>query len=143
MARPDPALLDPARYPFHCEIETRYGDLDSNWHINNVALTGMLEEARVRFHRHSGYKAVTAEMTSMVASLAIEFLGQSYHPDPLEMHVALQRLGRTSYTLQQLVTQRGRTIAVAQATMVCMADGKPVPIPQVFIDSAQPWMLLA
>ena len=28
-----PALLDPARYPFHCSIETRFSDLDLNQHL--------------------------------------------------------------------------------------------------------------
>ena len=53
MAKPDPALLDPARYPFRCSIETRYRDLDSNLHINNGVMASLLEEGRVRFHRAS------------------------------------------------------------------------------------------
>jgi acyl-CoA thioester hydrolase len=141
MARPDPALLDPARYPFGCTIETRFSDLDTNLHINNVSLVGLLEEGRVRFHRASGYHAAIAGMTSMVASMAVEFVGQSYFPDPLSMHVAPSRLGNSSYTLNQLVTQQDRVIAYAQAVMVCMTDTGPAPIPPAFRESVQAWML--
>lgn len=141
MPKPDPALLDPERFPFHCAIETRFGDVDVNQHINNVALAGLLEEGRVRFHRKSGYHAAIEGMTSMVASISVEFLGQSYFPDPLDMHVAVARLGNTSYTLHQLVTQQGRTVAYAQAVMVCMKGEGPAELPATFRESAQSWML--
>ena len=36
MAKPDPALLNPARYPFTTTIEPRFGDLDVNLHVNKV-----------------------------------------------------------------------------------------------------------
>ena len=140
MPKPDPSLLDPARYPFHCSVETRFGDIDVNQHINNVAMVGLLEEGRVRFHRASGYHAALGGMTSMVASMAIEFLGQSYFPAPLDMHVAPIRLGNASYTLNQLVTQQGRVVTYAQAVMVCMGKDGPVPLPSEFRDSVKPWM---
>jgi acyl-CoA thioester hydrolase len=143
MPRPDPALLDPARYPFHCGIETRFSDIDVNQHINNVALVGLMEEGRVRFHRISGYHGAMTGLTSMVASIAVEFLGQSYFPDPLEMHVAPSRIGNTSHTLDQLVTQNGRIVAYAQTVLVSMADGAPVALPDGFRDSVRRWMLKA
>jgi acyl-CoA thioester hydrolase len=141
MPKPDPALLDPERYPFRCEIPTRFGDLDTNLHLNNVALAGILEDARVRFHRASGYHQAIAGATSMVASFAVEYLGQGYFPDPLIIHVAASRLGKTSYGLSQLVLQSERTIAYAQSIMVVVRDDRPVPIPEAFRESVQPWML--
>lgn len=143
MPKPHPALLDPARYPFRCSIETRFGDIDVNLHVNNVALVGLLEEGRVRFHHASGYHAALSGMTSMVASLVVEFLGQSYFPQPLDMHVAPSRLGNTSYTLNQLVTQEGRVVAFAEAVMVCMGPDGPVPLPAAFRENVPAWMLKA
>jgi acyl-CoA thioester hydrolase len=141
MAKPDPALLDAARYPFHCSIETRFGDLDVNQHINNVALVGILEEGRVRYHRAAGYYSAHAEAVPMVASMAVEFLGQSYFPDPIEVAVAALRLGRTSYTLCELVSQRERIVAYAEAVLVLMAKDGPVELPAEFRTGVQPWML--
>lgn len=143
MAKPDPALLDPARYPFRCEIETRFGDLDINLHINNVALTGLLEEARVRFHRESGYHAAAASwsMVTMVASFSVEFLGQSHFPAPLEMHVAAARIGRTSYELCQLVSQQTGVVAFARTVLVCVRDNQPFALPDDYRESVKLWML--
>jgi acyl-CoA thioester hydrolase len=141
MPKPDPALLDPARYPFHCSIETRFADLDLNQHLNNVSLVGLLEEGRVRYHRAAGNGVPGKSVSPMVVSMAVEFLGQSYFPDPLEIHVAAGPLGRTSYTLCQLVTQQERLIAFAQVTMVSMADGGPSELPAAFRESLHAWML--
>ena len=77
MPKPDPSLLDPARYPFRCLIETRFRDLDSNMHVNNGVFASLLEEGRVRFHRASQFGGVSGDLTSMVVSAAIEYLGEN------------------------------------------------------------------
>lgn len=142
MAKPDPALLDPARYPFRCTIEPRFGDLDVNQHINNVAMAGILEDARVRFNRASDYFSRMSRGTSMVASIGIEFLGQSYYPDPLEVAVGFARVGTSSFTVHQLVSQRGRPIALATVVLVCVGeDGAAVALPDAFRDHAAGWSL--
>lgn len=139
MARPDPALLDPAHYPFHCQIETRFSDLDANLHINNVAFTDLLQEGRVRFHRASNYTGHSAEMTTMVVSLGIEYVGQGFIPDPIDMHVAIGQTGRTSFQLNQLITQSKRKVLFAQTTLVCVSNGQPCPIPPDFLAEADRW----
>ena len=143
MAKPDPALLDPARYPFHCAIATRFGDLDPNLHLNNVALAGILEDGRVRFNRASGFHQAMAQMTTMVASFAVEYLGQAYYPQPLDVHVAVAGIGRTSYVLQQLLRQEDRIVSFAQSVMVCVADDRPAPVPAAFVAGTADWMLRA
>jgi acyl-CoA thioester hydrolase len=141
MPKPDPALLDFARYPFRCSIETRFGDLDVNQHVNNVAMVGLLEEGRVRYHRAAGFYTAQAEAVPMVASLAVEFLGQTYFPDPIDIAVAALRLGRTSYVLCELVSQQDRVVAYAEAVMVLMAEEGPVELPATFREGVQPWLL--
>lgn len=142
MAKPDPALLDIARYPFHVSMQTRFGDLDVNMHVNNVALIGILEDSRVRFHAASGFHIAMDGWTAMVASLTIEYLAQMYYPEPLDVHCGAASFGRTSYRINQLVTQGERVVAFADAVMVCVRDGKGFPIPDSFRTSAQTWRLL-
>ena len=143
MPKPDPALLDKARYPFSYQIEPRFGDLDTNLHINNVAMTGILEDGRVRFHRASSFHAAMVDLTSMVASIQVEYLDQSFYPDPLQVHVAASRLGRTSYSLNQLVRQGDRIVAYSEAVMVCVGKSGPAPLPEAFRTSIADWMLRA
>ena len=50
MPRPAPWRLDPASYPHHDVIQTRFQDLDVLGHINNVAWAALFETARIRFY---------------------------------------------------------------------------------------------
>lgn len=140
MAKPDPALLDPARYPFTCEIATRFSDLDTNQHLNNVALAGIVEDARVRFHAASGYHVAMDGWAAMVANLTIDFVGQGFYPAPVTIHAAATSVGRTSYGMAQLVRQGEAIVALARTVMVCVKDNQPYPIPDAFRESVQPWM---
>lgn len=144
MAKPSPELLDPARYPFHCSIETRYRDLDSNLHINNGVMASLFEEGRVRFHRAAAFHNLSAQTDTniMVVSLGIEFLGESHFPDPLDIHVGIARIGTTSYELVQLAMQQGAAVAFARATLVSVSRGTPSPICDARRAAGQAWMML-
>jgi len=143
MPRPDPALLDPARYPFRCDIEPRFRDLDTNLHINNGVMATLLEEGRVRFYRGGGGGggSVGGILTTMVVSLGIEFIGESHFPDLLEMHVAVTNVGRTSYELVQLITQRSHAVVFARVTLVCMGEAGPFEMTQDYRAALESWML--
>ena len=141
MARPDAALLDPANYPWHCTIETRFGDLDMNRHVNNVALASLLEDARVRFLAASGLDDTTADIDGMVAHFAIDYLAQTHYPEPLEVYVGATNLGRSSYHQVQLVVQGGQAVAFARSVLVCVNAQGSVPLPPAFLDGVQNWLV--
>jgi acyl-CoA thioester hydrolase len=143
MPKPDPSLLDPARYPFSSRIEPRFGDLDVNLHINNVAMAGFLEDGRVRFHRESGYRDGLSGLSSMIVSVAIEYLGEAHYPDPVTIHCAVEDTGRTSHRLIQLVTQDERVVAFCRSTMVTVSKDGPAPLPASFADHAARWRIRA
>ena len=143
MARPDPALLDPSRYPFACEVPTRFADLDVNRHLNNVALAGMVEEGRVRFHQTSGFIGALRGLSAMVASMHVEFVGQGFYPQTMVAHAGAARIGRSSYTLDLLLVQDGRAVAFAESVIVCVSDGVPTELPQGFRDAVVDWMIRA
>ena len=134
MPRPEPHKLDPARYPFSTQVDVRFSDMDLNRHVNNVSLSNFVEEGRVRFHRASGFHAAMTEAGTgaMVASLAIEYVGQAHYPGKLDIHAGAASVGRTSYNLELLVSQKGNPVLFARAVMVCVKDGKPHPIPDAF-----------
>jgi acyl-CoA thioester hydrolase len=141
MPRPDPALLDPARYPYNCRIEPRFGDLDLNRHLNNVAIASLLEEAHVRFHRVSGYAGELDAMTYMVASVATEYLGQGSYPEPIDIHLAVESIGRTSHVLVKLAMQSGRAIAFSRTVLVTVGAAGPAAIPPRFLERVDEWSL--
>ncbi len=141
MPKPDPALLDPARYPYTCSVPPRFGDLDINRHVNNVALIEISQDARVRFHDKCGFRRHRDGTAAMVASLAFEFLGEAFYPKPIECHAAAAHLGRTSHRVAQLLTQEGRVVAWTQTVIVTLRNGAPTELPPAFRESLKGWML--
>lgn len=143
MARPDPALLDPARYRLRHEITTRFADLDPNDHINNVAMAAMIEDARVRFSMAAGLSPDRRPggRRFMVAAVEIAYLAQAHFPDPIVCLAGAASLGRTSWTLQQLLLQHDVPVATARTVMVATIDNRPAPIDDAMREQLAPWML--
>ena len=143
MARPDPALLDAARYPFTHTITTRFADIDPNQHLNNVALAAMMEDARVRFNLAMGSAVRIGERRAMVASVAMEYLAQGHFPDPVCVHCAVERVGNSSWTVVQLLAQNDQPVAFARSALVAIADDRPVAIADDYRPVLAQWSLKA
>lgn len=129
MARIDRKRLDAATFPVRFEVQTRFDDLDIQGHVNNVSVVVMLQEARVHFNRIAGFWDMSKGLRMMAAGLTVEYAGEMHHPDPVEVFTAPIAIGRTSFTLGQIIRQGDRTTTYAEVTMV-VADGDgPTPIP--------------
>ncbi len=127
-------------------IQLRFGDEDSNGHVNNVRYVQFLEEAGVRLSllaledsRGSGpepetFRSVTRETGStLVGRQEIEYLAPLvYRPDPVWIEIWVSALGRSSFSYGfRLTDEDGGTVyAVAEAAMVMVGrdSGRPVPL---------------
>ena len=141
MARFDPALLDPARYPFANAVTTRFADLDPNGHINNVAMAAVFEDARLRFISAVGFPRNTESTRFMVANVTIDYLAQAYYPEGLECRVGALPGGRSSWSLRQLLLQNDRPVATAHVTIVCTDGERPKPIDPALRERLDAWMI--
>ena len=143
MPRPEPHLLDAARYRHRTVVTTRYADLDPNDHINNVAMAALIEDARVRFSVALGFQAdrTPGGRRFMVAAVAINYLAQAHFPDPIECLAAPIAIGRTSWTLHQLLLQNGQAVAAASTVMVSIMNGSPAPLGEEMVAVLTPLLL--
>jgi len=141
MARPDSALLDPARYPFGNAVTTRFADLDPNGHINNVAMAAVFEDARLRFITAVGMPKNADGARFMVANVTIDYLAQAYYPAGLECRVGALPGGRSSWSLRQLLLQDGRPVATAHVTIVFTDGERPQPIDPALRERLDAWLI--
>ncbi len=127
MAKPDPWRLHPDAYRFVTSIDTRFQDLDTMGHINNVAISGMFETARIRFHHHLGRHPQEQGVRWLVANVTLNFIEESHFPYPFEIHCAIGHIGRTSWTISSAGFQKGVCVATADTTVVTHgAEGRRV-----------------
>lgn len=118
MARIDRAALDNANFPAAVTIPTRFADLDLQGHVNNAAVPVILQEARVDFNTAVDMRSQLGGLRPMVAGITIEYAAELTHPGEIEILTGVSKIGRTSFTLQQVVRQRGRTAIYAETTLV-------------------------
>lgn len=123
MARLNQVRLKNGIFPFQCEIETRFGDVDVQHHINNVAATDIIQEGRVRMAYKFDFASVIQEQRLVVASMTFEFASEMLHPAPVLVSSGVLEIGRTSYLLGQLASQNGTICAYAEIVQVA-SDNK-------------------
>ena len=75
-------------YPVVDAIQARYGDMDSNGHLNNLALESLHENARATMNRSlfpDIYDVTTRRLRLVTSQNAVHFLAEAHwpahHPD--------------------------------------------------------------
>ena len=80
-------------------IQLRFGDVDMLGHVNNVAYASYVETARVEFLRSLGQPV----QSIIVAHLALDYRRPVHYGRALHVDTWMEKLGRTSVTLGQVV----------------------------------------
>ncbi len=128
--RNDPYRLTPGFYPWRLTLETRFGDMDPNRHLNNVAIARIYEEGRVRFN--IALRAVHPEMTRLrfvVAHIAVDYLAEGHYPDPVEVGLGVLSFGSSSYRAALGMFQHGHCIGLCDTVLVHRGETGPAPLP--------------
>jgi len=127
LARIDRAALDRADFPASITIPTRFADLDVQGHVNNAAVPVILQESRVDFNKAADFRAHLTGLRPMVVGISIEYATELTHPGEIEILTGVSKIGRTSFSIQQVARQNGHTAIYAETTMVIVnADGPAV-----------------
>ncbi|MFC4592741.1 acyl-CoA thioesterase [Sphingobium tyrosinilyticum] len=118
MAKPESWRLSPETYSFITSMDTRFQDIDTMGHINNVAISGIFETARIRFHHHLGRHPQEQGVRWLVAAVSLNFVEESHFPYPFEVHCGIGHIGRTSWTVSSAAFQKGVCVATCDTTVV-------------------------
>jgi acyl-CoA thioester hydrolase len=132
-ARPHPDRLSPALYPVRSTIEARFGDMDANRHLNNLALEAMHENARATLNTQvfpGVYTAVDRRLRLVTANNVVHFLRESHWPATIQTGVGIGRIGRTSYVASTGLFTADGCISLCDTVLVLLDDDGPAPIPE-------------
>jgi acyl-CoA thioester hydrolase len=120
----------PGYYAWTLAMEPRFSDMDPNRHLNNVAVMGFFEEARVRFNRH--IVETTPGLVRpryLVAHASVDYLAEGRYPDSVTMGYAIGNIGRTSIRAQKALFQGSDCIALCDTVLVHRGETGPAPLP--------------
>ena len=130
-----------ARFTHWTPQEVRWGDMDALGHVNNSAYFVYCESARMAFfgvlnmakHTHDGARGPA------LATAGLEFKQQVHHPASLEIGLAVERIGRSSFTLVYGLFRAGEAEVVAQGQSVVVwvdyAAGRSEPLPEMLSEA--------
>lgn len=129
--RIDRERLQPGNFPFRYEMQTRFADLDKVGHVNHVNLTAFFQEGRNRFiYAFELMKAAPSGL--VVAAMNIEFAGDLFHPDPIEIYTGILEVGRSSARFGQIACQNGRVGAYAEVVQLARGEHGSVALPDAW-----------
>ena len=105
---------------FKYEVAVRFSDTDMMGHANNASYNVFLEDARIAFFR--------SLMTDrgdyffgrglIVARVEIDYVSPVFFGDPIEAEVCILAVGRSSFRVGYVLSQRGQEVARAVTVQV-------------------------
>jgi acyl-CoA thioester hydrolase len=125
-AAADPARLVRETYPFRVDVRARFGDLDTNRHVNNVALAGWYVDALAELHLDVlGYPTGGPLDSLAPSSLRIDYLAEVQYPAIHQLRVGVVALDDTSVRYACGLFDGPRCIGLAEATGGLSPDEDP------------------
>ena len=118
-------------YPVVDEIAARYGDMDANAHLNNLALEAMHENARATMNRDvlpEAYRSGGRRLRLVTSQNAVHFLAEAHWPTLIATGAGVGRIGRTSYVASTGLFRDGECIGVCDTVLVLLDDDGPTPL---------------
>lgn len=122
-------------YPMVDRIAARYGDMDVNAHLNNLALEAMHENARATMNRQllpQAYRAGEAGLRLVTSQNAVHFLAEAHWPAVIQTGAGVGSIGRTSYIASTGLFRGPDCIGVCDTVLVLLDESGPTPIPDEF-----------
>jgi acyl-CoA thioester hydrolase len=122
-------------YPVVEQMAARYGDMDANAHLNNLALEAMHENARATMNRTlfpQAYQAGARRFRLVTSQNAVHFLAEAHWPALIHTGAGVGRIGRTSYVASTGLFLDGTCIGVCDTVLVLLDENGPVPIADDF-----------
>jgi acyl-CoA thioester hydrolase len=133
--RSNPLRRDLSIYPHQLEMQTRFSDVDPQWHLNNARLAEYYQEARVSFFRRLAvdhqYHRPKGTRT-LVAHQSIDYLGEVDYPGNVILGVGLAHVGNSSYTIALAMFAKGACVGLSKAVLVYSEGNGPAALPAEF-----------
>ena len=140
--RNDPRRRDSATYRSLTNLDTRFTDMDVNRHLNNVAISRLYEEARVRFNMAlRDDHPELGRPRYLVGRVEIDYLAEGRYPLPVTVGYGIHSLGNTSYRAAMGLFQDERCIGLCDTVMVYRGETGPAPLPHALREILGEWLL--
>ena len=119
-------------YPVELEIPVAWGDLDAFGHVNNTVYFRWFESARMAFFERIGIGPNRPEKVGpIMATTSCDYLVPVEYPATVIVGARVQRIGNTSFVMENEATLEGTPVARGTTVIVLIdyRSGEKVPVP--------------
>lgn len=130
--RPHAARLHATSYPVHQVIDARFGDMDANGHLNNVALESLHENTRATLNRQvfpQVYDRARRSLRIVTSTIVVHYLREAPWPTAIDTAIGIGHIGRTSFVASTALFHHDACISLCDTVLVLLDDDGPTPIP--------------
>jgi acyl-CoA thioester hydrolase len=136
--RAQPRLED---FPHRVADVIRYGDLDPQGHVNQAVFATYFEAGRVAMFRSPDLGIGVPGVTFVLVRIEIDYMKELHWPGGIEIGTAVEKFGRSSFTMRQAIFRDGACAALGRATLVCidLATRRASPLPADVVARLSQW----
>jgi acyl-CoA thioester hydrolase len=115
----EPDLTNRATYPYFTTEKIRFGDIDRQNHVNNLAICSYIECSRVEM-REVNFPDIARDPANawLVVHFEVSFKASTGYPGSVDVGTAVLRIGNSSYVLGHGVFSGSTCLATARTTTV-------------------------
>jgi acyl-CoA thioester hydrolase len=127
--RPEPFRLQRQVYPYFRRVIARFSDMDSEGHLNNVALASFYEDGRVSFLRGLTGDERRGGFRFVIANLDISYLAEAHYPGDYDVGLGVTKIGNTSFGLGGALFIGNHCVGVCDTMQVVVNESGPISVP--------------
>lgn len=105
-------------FKFVTSDKIRYADTDRQGHVNNSIFNQFLETGRVEVIYNPASPLHSENGSFVIAKLSIDFLAETNWPGSVLIGSRIQRVGNSSFVLEQGIFQNELMVAFAETVIV-------------------------
>lgn len=141
--KPHASRLNISVYPHQVEIQSRFADVDPQWHLNNVRLVELYQEGRTSFNLAlwGGLNLDARSHRLLVARQSVDYLGEVEWPGSVLIGAGIVHVGNKSYSIGLGMFQRSKCVGVSDAVLVYATEQGTAPLPERMRDMLRAKML--
>jgi acyl-CoA thioester hydrolase len=114
----------PDQFIFTAELPVRVSDLNYGGHVGNDAILTIMQEARVRYYRHLGFKdeiSFQGSIGQIITDAAIQYKSEAFLGDVLLVRIAVTEFSKYGFDMLYYLENKetGKEVARGKTNIVC------------------------
>lgn len=130
----------PSQFIFSTQLMVRASDLNYGGHVGNDRVLTLMQEARIRFYHHLGFKSeigFDGSIGQIISDAAVIYKSESFLGDQLEVKIAVDDFNKYGFDMLYLITNlsSGKEAARGKTGIVCFdyENRKVASIPEILL----------